>query len=55
VAIADTFDAMTSDRPYRKSLGPDRALTEIKNCSGTQFDPALVEVFAKMSINISEQ
>jgi len=42
-AVADALDAMTSDRPYRASLGFSRALAEIARCSGTQFDPAVVD------------
>jgi putative nucleotidyltransferase with HDIG domain len=41
-AVADALDAMTSDRPYRKSIGFPRALEELTRCSGTQFDPAVV-------------
>ena len=44
ILIADTFDAMTSDRPYRKALSTDRAMDELKKYAGTQFDPDLVEV-----------
>jgi HD-GYP domain-containing protein (c-di-GMP phosphodiesterase class II) len=40
VAVCDAFDAMTSDRPYRKSLPVEEALEEINRCSGMQFDPA---------------
>ena len=47
-AIADTLDAITSDRPYRKSRSFDTAREEILRCSGTQFDPAVVEVFLKI-------
>jgi HD-GYP domain-containing protein (c-di-GMP phosphodiesterase class II) len=43
--IADTFDAMTSDRPYRKALPFDRAIEEIERGSGTQFWPDAVEAF----------
>lgn len=43
-SLADTIDAITSDRPYRRSRGFEDALEEIKLCSGTQFDPRLVEV-----------
>lgn len=42
IAIADTFDAMTSDRPYRKGFDPEEAFEEIKKCAGTQFDPEIV-------------
>lgn len=44
-AIADTYDAMTSDRPYRRGLDMDVAREEIKRCAGTQFDPELAQIF----------
>ncbi len=44
-SVADTFDAMTTTRPYRKALGFDVAKDEITRCSGTQFDPDVVEAF----------
>jgi putative nucleotidyltransferase with HDIG domain len=44
-AIADTLDAMTSDRPYRKALSFAQAREEIERCAGAQFDPELVKVF----------
>jgi HD-GYP domain-containing protein (c-di-GMP phosphodiesterase class II) len=47
-AIADALDAITSDRPYRKARSFDVAREEILRCSGTQFDPAVVEVFLKI-------
>jgi len=47
-AIADTLDAITSDRPYRKARSFDAAREEILNYSGTQFDPNVVEVFLKI-------
>jgi len=50
LTIADSFDAMTSDRPYRKAMTVDSALIEITRCSGTQFDPLLVTKFLKTSI-----
>ena len=43
--IADTFDAMTSDRPYRAALTPEQSREEIIRCSGTQFDPRCVQAF----------
>ncbi len=43
--IADSMDAMISDRPYRRALPLSHARGEIKRCSGTQFDPQVVEVF----------
>jgi len=47
VAVADAFDAMTSDRPYRASLSSEIAIQELKDNSGTQFDPDIVEAFLK--------
>jgi putative nucleotidyltransferase with HDIG domain len=47
-AVADTLDAITSDRPYRKASSFDAARQEILRCSGTQFDPSVVEVFLKI-------
>lgn len=47
-AVADTLDAMISDRPYRRALPIADARTEIKRCSGTQFDPKVVEVFLSL-------
>ena len=44
-AVADTFDAMTSDRPYRRALPWEAARDEIVRHSGTQFDPQVVEAF----------
>ena len=47
-AVADAMDAITSDRPYRKAKSFDEARQEILRCSGTQFDPNVVEVFLKI-------
>jgi putative nucleotidyltransferase with HDIG domain len=47
-AVADSFDAMTSDRPYRKALERERAIEIIKKESGKQFDPDIVEVFLEV-------
>ena len=45
IAVADAYDAMTSDRPYRKSLPHEVAIVEILRAAGKQFDPAVVEAF----------
>lgn len=44
-AVVDTYDAITSDRPYRKAASHEEAMAEITRCSGTQFDPAAVQAF----------
>ena len=48
LAIADAYDAMTSDRPYRQALSHSAALAEICKCAGTQFDPNLVTKFTEL-------
>jgi diguanylate cyclase (GGDEF)-like protein/putative nucleotidyltransferase with HDIG domain len=45
LTIADSYDAMTSDRVYRKGMSHEDAILELRRCSGTQFDPVLVEMF----------
>lgn len=49
IALADTYDAMTSTRSYRKALPHEVAIEEIKKCSGSQFDPKLAELFVSLS------
>ena len=46
--VADTFDAITSERPYRRALPYDHAKAEIQRCAGTQFDPRVVEMFLEV-------
>jgi putative nucleotidyltransferase with HDIG domain len=53
-SLADTLDAITCDRPYRKAQSLEAARAEIKRCAGTQFDPDIVEVFLRMPDNIWE-
>jgi diguanylate cyclase (GGDEF)-like protein/putative nucleotidyltransferase with HDIG domain len=45
LAVADAYEAMTADRPYRASLGHDAAREELRACAGSQFDPQVVEAF----------
>ena len=49
VSVCDAYDAMTSERPYQRSLTPVDALEELRRCAGTQFDPAVVEAFCRVS------
>jgi len=48
LAIVDAYDAMTSDRPYRKAMTHEEAVAELKRCSGTQFDSRLVQKFVQV-------
>ena len=52
IAVADAFDAMTSDRPYRKALSTSHALDELRSRAGSQFDPDAVEVLLSHSKTI---
>jgi len=45
IAISDSYDSMTSDRPYRKPLANEEAVNELIKCAGKQFDPKLVDIF----------
>lgn len=49
LSVADTLDAMVTDRPYRKGLSLQQAIDELKRCSGTQFDPAVVDALIAAS------
>jgi HD-GYP domain-containing protein (c-di-GMP phosphodiesterase class II) len=48
VAVIDAWDAMRSDRPYRKALAREAAVAEMRRCAGTQFDPRIVEAFLRI-------
>ena len=50
LSVADAFDAMTSPRPYRGPMSYREALEELKRCSGSQFDPKLVEAFLPIAL-----
>jgi HD-GYP domain-containing protein (c-di-GMP phosphodiesterase class II) len=47
VAVADTYDAMTTDRPYRKALGKETAISELRKGSGIQFDREVIGAFIR--------
>ncbi len=53
ITVADSFDAMTSRRNYRRNLSTAEAVGELRRCSGSQFDPELVEVFAGVVLSAS--
>jgi putative nucleotidyltransferase with HDIG domain len=53
-AVADTLDAMTSDRPYRRGLTFQASVEEVRRYSGTQFDPKVVEVFVRIAPRLEE-
>ncbi|HSH00027.1 MAG TPA: HD domain-containing phosphohydrolase, partial [candidate division Zixibacteria bacterium] len=48
LAVADTFDAIVSDRPYRRGRSPETAVQELKDHRGSQFDPEIVDIFLKV-------
>jgi len=48
LAIADAFDVMTSNRPYREAFSKEEAIKELKACAGKEFDPELVQAFLKV-------
>lgn len=48
ISVVDSFDVMTNNRPYKKGMSKENAIKELKRCSGTQFDPFIVEKFIKM-------
>lgn len=48
LAVCDSYDAMTADRPYRKGRNKDESVAELKRCAGIQFDPEVVNTFVKV-------
>ena len=53
LSIADAYDAMTSDRPYREAMTKEAAIAEIRQHAGSQFDPELAQVFIAMLLSLS--
>jgi hypothetical protein len=55
VCACDAYSAMTTDRSYRKAMAAHRALEELRRCAGTQFDPRVVEVIARLvAVSVAE-
>ena len=54
INVVDSYDVMTSDRIYKKAMGEDEAIKELKRCSGSQFDPKIVECFIEYIQNKEE-
>ena len=48
LAVADAYDAMTSDRPYRSAMSHEEAVAEVERCAGTQFDPQVAQAFLSL-------
>jgi diguanylate cyclase (GGDEF)-like protein len=55
ISVADAYDTMTTARPYREIVSHQEAVEELRRCSGTQFDPKLVEAFCRVMNGISVQ
>jgi HD-GYP domain-containing protein (c-di-GMP phosphodiesterase class II) len=55
IAVADTFDAMSSDRSYRKKLTRDHVLGEIARCSGSQLDPRLAMLMVRLDLGLYDE
>jgi HD-GYP domain-containing protein (c-di-GMP phosphodiesterase class II) len=53
VHVADAYDAMTSDRPYRKGMSHDEAIDELHRGASAQFDPVIVRIFAQLPCVLS--
>jgi HD-GYP domain-containing protein (c-di-GMP phosphodiesterase class II) len=54
VAVCDSFDAMTTQRPYNKPRSIDEGIAELRRCAGSQFDPAVVEAFADVMASVRQ-
>ena len=48
LAVADSYDAMTSEHPYRKAMSAETAFIEIERCRDTQFDPEIVDAYLRV-------
>ncbi len=54
IAVADSYDALTTDRPYRTARTHDEAVAELQRCEGTQFDPEVVLAFSEAFQHLSD-
>ncbi len=54
ISVADAYDTMTTQRPYHEGVSPQKALEELERCSGTQFDPQLIEALRRITGNGSQ-
>ena len=54
LSVVDSYVAMTDDRMYRKAISHKKAIAEIRKCSGSQFDPQVVNVFLKVLDNMED-
>jgi diguanylate cyclase (GGDEF)-like protein len=52
IAVCDAYDAMVAERPYRPRIGAEQALEELRRCAGTQFDPLVVDEFARLVLSL---
>lgn len=55
IAVADSYQAMTSNRSYRPGMPPDKALAELERCAGSQFDPEIVKAFLKLAKSANDK
>lgn len=55
IAVADSFDAMISNRAYRKGLGIEKTMAEMERCSGTQFDPRIVDALKRLMTEMGQE
>lgn len=55
IAVADSFDAMISNRAYRKGLGIEKTMAEMERCSGTQFDPMIVDALKRLMSRLGQE
>jgi len=55
LAIADAFDAMSSDRSYRPAMTRDNVMAEIRRCTGTQFDPSIAPLFLELDLSVYDR